>query len=504
MGETTRADGPDLALGIREDALQACTPLSGHVAGEPVLLIRLDDEVHAISGACTHYGAPLHEGLLTGDEIRCPWHHACFSVRTGSVIAEPALQPLSKWRVERRDGSIYVTGREETSAVQTRGATVNAVVIVGGGAAGTAAVETLRREGYEGAITVIDADADAPYDRPNLSKDFLAGNAPEEWLPLRDSSYYDALGITRVHGRATAIDAARHSVTLDDGRELSFDALLLATGATPVRPRIPGADLPHVHVLRSLADCRGLIAALTPSTHVVIAGASFIGLEAAASLRARGCAVTVAAPELIPFARVLGPTIGTHLKQLHESNGVVFQLGHSIAGITADHVLLDDGSRLACDVVLLGIGVRPSLDLATEAGLRTDNGVIVDSYMQTSAPGIYAAGDIARYPDPWSGEHIRIEHWAVAERQGSAAARNMLGMSVPFRSVPFFWTRQYDLAVNYVGHATDWTRIDIDGDPATGDYSATFKQLDRTLAHLTIGRDRESLVAERELEQQIA
>lgn len=504
MGGSSELSGPDLTKGVAEELLEEGVPFLGHAGGEGVVVVRRGAEVFAVGAACTHYGGPLAEGIVVGEEIRCPWHHACFSLRTGSVTAAPALNPLPRWSVEMRDGMVFVTTKQaeaDALAASARPAVqVDRVVIIGGGAAGNSAAEGLRRGGYRGAITIVDPDADAPYDRPNLSKDYLAGTAPEEWLPLRAAPFHADHGIERIIDAAASIDTALKSVTTRGGRELSYDALVIATGASPIRPPILGADLPHVHVLRTVGDCRALIASAEASGHVVIAGASFIGMEAAAALRTRGVKVTIVAPELIPFSQVLGPTIGGVLKAIHEEHGVEFVLGHTVKEITSDSVILDDRRAIAADVVLLGIGVRPNLDLARSAGLQVDRGVVVDEFMQTSTPGIYAAGDIVQYRDVRTGERVRIEHWVVAQRQGDVAAQNIMGRRVPFTRLPFFWTQQYDVAVSYIGHAEDWTHIFVDGSPEARDCAVSFMNGDEVLAYVTIGRDLQSLEMERKME----
>ena len=302
------------------------------------------------------------------------------------------------------------------------------IVILGGGAAGNSAAETLRREGYTGRIVMLSADASVPCDRPNLSKDYLAGNAPEEWVPLRPPEFYREHGIElHLGARVTAIDRAGRHLQLEDGSGHDYDRLLIATGADPVRLNLPGGDLPHVHYLRSLADSRAIIAQTATARCAVVIGASFIGLEVAAALRARQLEVHVVAPEAIPMERVMGAEIGGLVRTIHEQHGVHFHLGTTVTAIDPQSVTLKTGEKLAADLVVVGVGVRPALGLAEKAGLEIDRGVVVDQYLRTSDPSIFAAGDIARWPDPHSGENIRVEHWVVAQRQGQTAARNMMG-----------------------------------------------------------------------------
>jgi NADPH-dependent 2,4-dienoyl-CoA reductase/sulfur reductase-like enzyme/nitrite reductase/ring-hydroxylating ferredoxin subunit len=511
MNETPKTlSGPDLTQGVVLSKVADGTMLLGHAHGEPALLVRRGDEVFAIGAMCTHYGAPLADGLLVDDTVRCPWHHACFSLRTGEALRAPALDPVSCWHVEQRDGSAYVREKLERvgqSSAPAEAGRPGAVVIVGGGAAGNAAAEMLRREGYSGRITMLSADASVPCDRPNLSKGYLAGTAPAESNPLRSPDFYRAYGIdVKLGARAATIDTASRHVRLVDGTRYAYDTLLLATGAEPVRLEVPGSDLPHVHYLRTLADSRALVAKALASQRAVVIGASFIGLEVAASLRARHIAVHVVAPDTVPMQRILGPDVGTFIRTLHEQHGVTFHLGTTAASMDERSVTLQNGEHLQADFVVVGIGVRPAISLAEQAGLAIDRGITVDEHLETSIPGIFAAGDIARWPDRLTGERIRVEHWVVAERQGQTAARNMLGRRERFDAVPFFWTEQYDFALAYVGHAERWDQAELGGqlDADARDCTITYRRGGKTLAVATVYRDLESLRAEVEFERTIA
>ena len=506
--DDVKLEGPDLTQGVPLAALVEGAMLLGHAGGEPVLLARHGADVLAIGAVCSHYSGPLAQGLQVGDTVRCPLHHACFSLRTGEALLAPALNPVPSWEVEEQDGRVRVTRKLERaplarSSVPTAHAArePESVVIVGAGAAGSAAAEMLRREGYEGPIAMIDPDPAAPYDRPNISKDYLAGSAPEAWIPLRPEGFYAEHGVEVIRTAVTAVDAAAKRVVLADGSSRAFDRLLLATGADPVRLALPGADLPHVHYLRTLADSRAIIANAASGRRALVLGASFIGLEVAASLRARGLSVDVAAPEARPFERVLGAELGDAIRREHEAHGVRFHLGRTAAVIDRDRVALDDGSSVAADLVVIGVGVRPSVPLAERAGLAMDRGVLVNERLETSVAGIFAAGDIARWPDPHGGAPIRVEHWVVAQRQGQAAARNILGAREPFVMVPFFWSTHYDLTIRYVGHAERWDRIDVTGRIAAHDATLVYRLGDRVLAVATVGRDRANLAAEVALER---
>src|SRR5262245_16283568 len=511
MGGSTDQSGPDLAAGISVDMVESGGKLLGHALGEPVLIARVGEEFFAVGATCSHYGGPLAEGIIHGNQVRCPWHHACFDLRSGEALRAPALSPIPCYTVERRDDRVVVKKKIERDPLSGGYPIANrsvpaprTVVIVGAGAAGAAAGEMLRRCGFDGRITIIDSETDSPYDRPNLSKDYLAGNAPEEWIPLRPEGFYEQHRINVLRTRATKLDVTGRRVEIDGGEAVPYDALLLATGSDPIRLPLDGADQPHVHYLRSLADSRAIIAASKKAKRAVVAGASFIGLEVAASLRTRGLDVHVAAPEHQPLERVLGPDLGASIKRLHESHGVVFHLERKPQRIERDAVVLDDGTRIPADLVVLGVGVRPRLALAEDAGLALDRGVSVDEYLETSVPGVFAAGDIARWPDPHSGERIRVEHWIVAERMGQVAARNILGARERFEFVPFFWSAHYDMSINYVGHAEHWDRIVTDGDADKRDFAARFEQDGKLLAFASIYRDTESLMVEVEMERRAA
>src|SRR6478609_3845689 len=500
MASNQDLTGPDLSQGLDASSLAEGQMLVGHANGEAVLLARSANQVFAVGAHCTHYGAPLVDGLLVGDTVRCPYHHACFSLTSGEVLRAPARDPIACYQVEQRAGKLYVLGRQ-AAAPASAIPKPNAIVIVGAGAAGNSAAEKLRREGYTGKITLLGAEGSLPVDRPNLSKDYLAGTAPDEWIPLRSEEFYREQRIELVQTKVSGLDPNSKTVTLSDGSRIDYDALLLATGAAAIRLNIPGGGLPHVYTLRTLADSRTIIAASAKAQHAVLIGAGFIGLEVAASLRARGVEVTVVAPDSVPLGRVLGEALGHSVQRLHEAHGVRFRLGARPKAITAQSVVLEDNSELPADLVVFGVGVRPATELAESAGLVVDRGVLVDQYLRTSAADVYAAGDIARFPDARTGHPIRVEHWVVATRQGEIAALNLLGQKQRYDAVPFFWSAHYDCTISYLGHAENWERIDVAGDPNARDCAVAFRSGDRTLALATIGRDRASLEAELAMER---
>ena len=503
MAETQETNKPDLKNGFSIRDLREGSMVSGQADGEDIVLARRGDEFFAFGSHCTHYGGPLGEGLMVDDTVRCPWHHACFSLRTGEALRAPALDPIPCWRVETQGDKIFVREKLAPTAKSVANGP-KSVVIVGGGAAGLAAADMLRREGYERPVTIVSADDAPPVDRPNLSKDYLAGKAQEEWIPLRPSDYYRDRKIDLLlHSRVTSLDTKGRRIILEDGKTIEFGALLLATGADPVHLPIEGATDSQLHYLRTLADSNAIIAKAASAKRVVVIGASFIGLEVAASLCTRGILVDVVAPESQPLERVMGAEIGLFIRKLHEAHGVTFHLGETVSRVNGDTVTLTTGTALEADFLVCGVGVRPSLTLAEQAGLTIDRGIKVNEYLETSAAGIFAAGDAVRWPDPHTGERIRVEHWVVAERQGQVAARNILGREKKFDAVPFFWSQHYDVAINYVGHAEKWEAIEIDGSVDAGDCVVTYKKGGRTLAVATISRDLQSLQAEAAMETEI-
>jgi apoptosis-inducing factor 3 len=494
---------PDLTKGVAARQISEGGMLLGRVGDDEVVLARSGDRFYAFGAHCTHYHGPLAEGLIVDDTVRCPLHHACFSLKTGEALRAPALDPVACWRVTRENDVVFVREKiappRQPAAAARSSNNPSSVVIVGGGAAGLAAADMLRREGYGGPVTMISADSDAPVDRPNLSKDYLAGEAQEDWIPMWPAETYKERQVDLVLGRrVSSIDPRSRSVLLDDGSRREFGALLIATGADPVHLSIPGADSSRLSYLRSFADSRAIVERAKTAKRVVVVGSSFIGLEVAASLRTRKIAVDVVSQENAPLERVMGIEVGRFVKSLHESHGVVFHLGQTVASVSGRSVKLTGGGTLDADFIVLGVGVRPEVALAEQAGLAMDRGIAVNEYLETSAPGIFAAGDVARWPDPHTGSKIRVEHWVVAERQGQVAARNMLGRRERFDAVPFFWSQHYDVTIKYIGHAERWDSVQIDGSLDARDCAVSYMLGGRKLALATISRDRESLALEAE------
>jgi NADPH-dependent 2,4-dienoyl-CoA reductase/sulfur reductase-like enzyme/nitrite reductase/ring-hydroxylating ferredoxin subunit len=500
--KTQDLSGPDLRAGVNVDDLTENEPLLGHFEEERVILVRQGEQVYATAADCTHYGGPLAEGLVAGKTIRCPWHHARFDLATGEAVGAPALNPIFCFAVRRQGSMVFVERKTTTSFRVDCPVTPSSVVIIGAGAAGAACADKLREKGYEGPITLTGDEEPGPVDRPNLSKDYLAGTASLDWIPLRTRDYYESKHVELIEGDpAIEISPAKRQVRLRSGRTLDYGSLLLATGASPKSLAIDGISLPHIHLLRTLADSDAIIAKAQSAASCAVIGGGFIGLEAAASLRQRGLAVSVILNEPFPLRRVMGEDLGRFIQQLHEDHGVRFFPKTKPRSIRPDRVELENGQSVAADLVVMGVGVTPRTDLAEAAGMKIDNGVVVDRMLQTSIADIFAAGDVARYPEAISGEQARIEHWVVAERQGQAVARAMLGIGGPFRDAPFFWSQHYDVTISYVGYASAWDNCEITGSLKDHDACAVYRRQGRPLAVATIGRDRLSLRVEAAMEQ---
>ena len=423
--------GVDLAC-IPEDSLA-----TARYRGKPVILTRYQGKPCVLSAECTHMGAPLGEGIRAGVEVRCPWHHARFSVATGEALGAPALAPLKRFDTHTRNGRLFVTER---------------VVIVGSGAAGYACAELLSRQHFAGTVTVISDDPDPPYDRTYCSKQYLIG------MKSRQETILSAGGPDYLLGRQVrALDAQRKFLSLDQAEKVEFDVLLLATGAQPKRAQWTGFERPNVHLLRTLQDADAISKSAEHARNVAIVGSSFIGLEAAASLRQRKLNVQVVTPEQVLLQKLVGADIGKMIQQVHEEKGIQFHFGRKPKSYDGRQLQLDDDSVIEADFVVVGMGVTPRVELAATAGIDCEpedngGGIRVDERLETSVPGIFAAGDVARYPDPHSGKKLRVEHWVHAQRQGQHVARVILGQAHRYTELPFFWSAHFDTGLRYIGH----------------------------------------------------
>ncbi|MBN1569021.1 MAG: FAD-dependent oxidoreductase [Acidobacteria bacterium] len=472
------------------------------VEGGEILLTNVEGEISAVGAFCTHYSARLESGLLSGDTIVCPYHQACFCAKSGDLKQPPALNALPKFEVLLRGDDVVVKLPEKIAksripemASLDLSRDPRTFVILGAGAAGNAAAQSLRQGGYMGRILMVSEETDLPYDRPNLDKDYLQGEAKDEWMPLRSEKFFQNRGIELMLGKkATKVDAATKTLSFEKGETLAYDKLLLATGSIPRKLGVSGETLRNVYTLRSYEDSRALVKACEKAARAVIVGSSFIGLEAAFSLRKRGLHVTVVAPEAVPFEKIFGAEIGAMFRKFHEENGVAFRLGTTVEKFegadAVNAVLLKNGDRIETDVVLIGIGVKPNTDYLQGVPRESDGSIKIDAYFR-AAEDIYAAGDIARFRD-WSfGENIRIEHWRTAEQQGRDAALNMAGQSTPNMNVPFFWTRQGNLGIRYVGHAPEWDEIIFDGDVSAGNFLAFYIRKNEVHAIAGCKRDKQ-------------
>ena len=363
-------------------------------------------------------------------------------------------------------------------------------VIVGGGLAGAKAAETLRAEGFDGRVVLVGAEPSRPYERPPLSKEYLRGEAGREKVYVHDEGFYADQDIDLRPGRrATSLDPSGRELALDDGERLRFDRLLLATGAEPRRLPVPGANLPGVHYLRTVEDSDALRARLDAGGRAVVVGAGWIGCEVAASARQRGLEVTVVEPLSLPLERVLGPEMGAFFRDVHADHGVEMLLGTGVeafeGGEAVERVRTSDGRELACDFVVVGVGVAPRTELAEHAQISVDDGVLADELLRTSVPEILAAGDVANHRHPMLGR-VRVEHWFNALEQGPAAARTMLGGSEPYDRLPYFFSDQYDVGMEYAGLAAERDRVVVRGDVGAREFIAFWLRENRVVAGMNV------------------
>ncbi|MFE4107538.1 FAD-dependent oxidoreductase [Almyronema epifaneia] len=485
------------------DQLSAETMQRIEVQDTPLLLTRKGDAVYAIAAHCTHLGAPLDQGVLSGDRVVCPWHNACFKATTGEYLEPPALDDLPCFETSIEAGMVWVDLPESVAQQQTPAmaaykpeADQRVFVILGAGAAGNIAAETLRQEGFKGRVVLITAEAKLPYDRTTLSKKYLQSDSSSAPPPLRTEAFYKQHNIELWSDRSvTQVDAQAKTLTFSDGQSLSYDALLVATGGKARKLNLPGAELKNVFTLHQAGEASALLAAAQQAQTAVVLGSSFIGMEVAASLTQQGLKVTVVSRSETPFEAVLGKPVGQLFQHVHAEKGVTFKLGHKIERIEGDRaveaVILDNGERLSADLVIIGVGIELATDMLTGVDLhQSDRSVPVDAHLQAT-DGLYAAGDIARFPSSNTGQLTRIEHWRLAQQQGRIAAKNMLGKQVPFASVPFFWTGQFDLKLRYVGHAEGWNEVLYHGDLEKPEFLAFYVEDEKVRAVAGINRDRE-------------
>ncbi len=465
---------------------------------ESVLLIRRDGKLYAWGNACPHVGCPLSWGQIHGDEIICACHNARFDVSTGRMTSPPSLDDLTRYEVTEESGAVRIGPSHAPSISMPRGEDDRTVVIVGAGAGGNAAAEELRRGGFAGRIVMITEEEARPYDRTLLSKFFLAKDMVFDDIAIRSADFYTELNIELLTGRRVAkVLPERHGVVLNDGNEVSGDFLILATGSTPKKLPVPGAELSGCFTLRTYADGAGLQAAAQKAKRAVVVGASFIGTETAAYLRDRGIDVTIVAPEEVPFESIFGREVGMRFVKMHTEAGVQVRLGTGISKIvgngSVEGVELSDGTSLPADLVVVGVGVTPVVDYAEDSGLVKDGAITVNEYLVTSTPGVYAVGDIARVVATPGGSSRnagvgkQVEHWVVAQRHGQHAARSITGSPQPLPWAPFFWTRQFETSFAYVGYALEYDNVRIKGDVENGKFLIGYFYRDHLAAVGTMG-----------------
>ena len=440
-------------------------PFKVSLDGTDMILVRDGDTVRAFGAKCPHAGAPLDEGVVCAGRIVCPWHKAMFAVGDGALLEPPALDALPRYPVLVDGERVLVSAEPISPAPQPAGDGARTFLIVGAGAAGTAAVAALREFGFDGRIVLLGAEPDAPYDRTALSKFVLEGGMkPADVAPLREPGFYEHHRIERRQGTVTGLDPVARLVTLADGTALDYDSVLLAPGGTPRTLDVPGADLPGVHVLRSLEDARAILPWVRNGARAVIVGGGFIGLEAASALTKRGLQVTVVSPNPLPLETPLGREVAQALYRLHEANGVTFVSGQvaRINGLSqAAGVTLDSGRMLAAELIIVGLGVKPATGFATALPLDEDGGIGVDAGMR-AADAVFAAGDVARFP--FGVTHIRVEHWRVAQQTARIAAQSMLGRDAAWTQPPFFWTYHFGHRIELLGHPQDVDDTLVEGD----------------------------------------
>jgi NADPH-dependent 2,4-dienoyl-CoA reductase/sulfur reductase-like enzyme len=434
-------------------------------------------------------------------------------VTDGSLRDFPALDALRRYRARVEGDDVFVSvpddatetpkgaayresgGHPPAMADRDFDAHPQTFVIVGGGAAGEVAAETLREAGFEGRVVVVTQEDAAPYDRTALSKGYLGGKAGDDALPLRDDDFYERHGIELLRGQTvTKLDADAKTIHFADAEPLKYDRVLVATGGTPRRLDVPGGDLDGVVALRLWSDAERIVSRDEGAQRVVVVGSSFIGMEAAANLTGRGLDVTIVSQDAVPFEAVLGDEVGSFFQRLHEANGVAFRLGTDVERIerTEDGlaVTLKDGDPVHADFVLVGIGVTPVTDFVHGVTKdEDDGGLVVDAHLAAGSD-VFAAGDIVHFPDPRTGERVRIEHWRLAQQHGRVAAQNMAGQATRYDGVPFFWSGQFGASLRYVGHATDWDEVFIDGSLDEKRFIAYYLRGDEVLAAAGVGRDR--------------
>lgn len=478
------------------------TPVKITEGEEEIMIIRRDSDICACGSTCTHYGGPLDEGVYKNGKIVCPWHNARFDVETGKLHGAPALDDIPVYRIKSENGKVFLGTKNAPEITMPGGTDSRRFVIVGAGAAAEAAAEELRRNGFAGRITVITREEDTPYDRTILSKGFVSGEMKESYLPLRKKNFYKNLNIEFITGKqAEGLDPGSKEIVLDDGETVKGDQILIAAGSVPNDLEIPGKQSDNYHLLRSAENGRKLKQAASGAGKILLIGASFIAMELAADLVSHGKEVHITAPEQIPMVQVFGERIGNRILRMHTSEGVKFHLGQTVKEFLNDGsritgAVLSGGETIKTDLVITAVGVRPAVDFLESSGLVKDGAVPVNEYLETSQPGIYAAGDIAAVPFRGAPRSVRVEHWSNALNQGRQAAKSMLGEKEPYGKIPFFWTRQYGKSIKFSGFPLPWDQIAYHGKPDDGDFIAGFYNRNKLQGAASSGMMEEMLTIE--------
>jgi NADPH-dependent 2,4-dienoyl-CoA reductase/sulfur reductase-like enzyme/nitrite reductase/ring-hydroxylating ferredoxin subunit len=475
--------------------------------GSEILLIRIDDQFYATNPYCPHYGAPLETGLISNRKIICPWHHATFDVQNGQLCEPPALEGLVNYQLEIRESDIILVSEEKSehkatyeSAKKKQKKDERTFLIIGGGAAGNSAARKLRDLGFKGKIKLISADSHAPYDRTNLSKDFLKGDMDPQWLPLNQEDFYEQNAIEFIKNRKVILlDAQNKEVELDNKTKLKYDKAVVTTGSRPKKLEIAGNDLKNIFTLRSLTDAEGILKRAKDSQKIAIIGASFIGLESAENLKHQDRDIHIIAPESIPFSKLLGEEIGTLIQDKFEANGIKFHLNSTVSEFRGngkvEEIVLDSGETIGADMVILGIGVQPITDFMPSHDRVVDGSLLTNKYLQVEND-IFAAGDVATFPYWKTGDLIRIEHWRVAEQHGMIAASNMLDKRREVEIIPFFWTNLGGLNMRYIGYSNKWDETIIDGDFSAESFIIYYANNNQINAALGVNRDKQIVLIE--------
>ena len=480
---------------------------------EDVLLVRIDDKFYARTAYCPHYGASLENGVLAGTKVMCPWHHAAFDVPSGELMEPPALHGLTAYRVEIRGEDVVLFPAEtKVRAVEKKGdkklqkKDKPAFVIIGGGSAGNAAAQQLRASGFDGHLKIISADTQPPYDRPNLSKDYLKGDMDPSWLPLNEEqSFQDNQIELMLEKRVTAIDAGKKRIELEDQTVLNYDKLLVASGSRPRKLNVPGKDLKNIFTLRTADDAAEILHQAERAKRIAIVGASFIGMEAAENLSDGKREIHVIAREAVPFEPLFGKEMGELLKERKQDDGIHFHLERKVKEFRGkeklETVVLDNQETIASDFAILGIGVEPVTEFMPHFNKAADESLLTDRYLQVEND-IFAAGDIVTFPYHRSGNFIRVEHWRVAEQLGMIAAQNMLHAKKSVDIIPFFWTQLAGISYRYVGYPDKWDETVVQGNLADNDFVIYYGRNNQINAVLGAGRDKQMAVIELLMQQE--